>query len=125
MLSEARVYATIPTQDMDRARAFYSEKLGLEPTEELPRGSFYELAANSRFLLFPSAGTASSSHTQMAFAVPDIQAEVTELKERGVVFEEYEGVEQSNSIATFGPLMTAWFKDSEGNLMGMVQFPPA
>jgi catechol 2,3-dioxygenase-like lactoylglutathione lyase family enzyme len=123
MLKDARVHATIPAQDLDRARKFYSEKLGLEPSRENPRGLFYDMGENSRFFLFASEGAASGAHTQMGFSVADIEAEVTDLKRRGVPFEEYEGMDQANSIATFGPIRSAWFKDSEGNLMGMVQFP--
>ena len=121
MLSEARVHATIPAQDLDRARKFYKEKIGLEPSLETPAGLWYNLGENSRFFLFTSRGETSGAHTQMGFSVKDIEAEVNELKGRGVDFEEYDGIEQDNSIATFGPVRSAWFKDSEGNVLGIVQ----
>jgi len=59
----------------------------------------------------------------MGFAVSDIEAEVAELKARGVEFESYEGLDMEGGIATTGPVRVAWFKDSEGNLLGIVQLP--
>ena len=121
MLADAAVHATLPAEDLERARRFYDEQLGLTPSQELPGGLFYELSGGGRFLVFPSSGRASGAHTQVGFSVNDIRAEVSELKSRGVQFEEYENT--VDGIATTGPLMAAWFKDSEGNLIGIVQLP--
>ena len=119
MLADALVHATLPAEDLDRAKRFYQEKLGFTPSQELPGGLFYELGGSSRFLLYPSAGRPSGAHTQLGFTVQDIRLEVDELKSRGVEFEEYENTE--DGIATTGSVMGAWFKDSEGNLIGIVQ----
>ena len=123
MLSDARLHTTIPCSDFDRAKAFYADKLGLTPAEENPAGAFYECAGGTRFFLFPSQGVASGAHTQMGFAVPEISAEVSDLKARGVVFETYDfpWFDKETSIATTGGAQSAWFKDSEGNLLGIVQ----
>jgi catechol 2,3-dioxygenase-like lactoylglutathione lyase family enzyme len=123
MLKDARFHTTVPVADLARARAWYAEKLGLTPVEEQPAGLFYEGAGGTRFLLFPSGGRAAGSHTQMGFSVADIVAEVKDLKSRGVVFEEYDfpGLKTVDSIADTGPVRAAWFKDSEGNLLGVVQ----
>ncbi|AEI80402.1 hypothetical protein CNE_2c14390 [Cupriavidus necator N-1] len=100
MLQNSDVAARIPAQDLARARSFYSSKLGLEPVEERPGGLRYK-CGNSYFVLFESAGSASGSHTQMAWEVDDIQATVSELRHLGVVFEEYDlpGLKTINGIA--------------------------
>ena len=91
MLERSAVATRLPAQDLQRARAFYAEKLGLEPTEERPGGLLYR-CARGEFVLFESAGAPSGSHTQMAWDVEDIEAAVAQLKARGVVFEEYAGL---------------------------------
>jgi catechol 2,3-dioxygenase-like lactoylglutathione lyase family enzyme len=123
VLSQASFHAAIPCSDLDRAKRFYAEKLGLTPSRDTAGGAFYAGANGTQFLLFPSGGRASGTHTQMGFRVADAEAEVKALKDRGVEFEEYEfpGFDKSTSIATTGPAHTAWFKDSEGNLLGVVQ----
>lgn len=127
MLADASVHTTLPCSDFDRAKAFYAEKLGLTPASEQPAGAFYQLSGGSRFLLFPSSGAASGTHTQMGWQVKDIESEVRELRSRGVEFEEYDfpGFDKSTLIASTGPIRSAWFKDSEGNLLGVVQLPDA
>ena len=117
------VHTTLPVADLDRAKKFYREKLGLSPSTEEPGGVFYEVGP-TRFLVFPAGGRASGEHTQMGFTVDDIDSAVAELKSRGVVFEEYDfpGLKTVDSVATTGPIRAAWFKDSEGNLLGLVQF---
>ena len=123
MLSSARVHATLPCSDFERAKRFYNEKLGLTPSEEQPGGAFYSGADGSRFLLFPSGGTSSGDHTQLGLQVTDIEAEVRELKGRGLTFEEYDmpGFDKATSVASRDNIKSAWFKDSEGNLLGIVQ----
>lgn len=120
MLDKSTVYATIPAQDLDRARAFYADKLGLEPEEERPEGLRYR-CGDGNFLLFVSSGQASGSHTQLGFDVPDIQDAVERLRAKGVVFEEYDmpGFKTENGIAVIDGEKGAWFKDSEGNLLAI------
>jgi catechol 2,3-dioxygenase-like lactoylglutathione lyase family enzyme len=123
MLKDIRSHTTLPAADMDRAKAFYLEKLGLEPAAEAPGGVFFETAGGTRFSLYPTPNTNRGGHTQLGFTVSDIQAEVDGLKERGVVFEEYDfpGLKTENGIAVTGPSRAAWFKDSEGNTIGLVE----
>ncbi len=125
MLSEARYEAALPCSDLERAKSFYAGKLGLTPSGEQPAGVFYAGRDGTRFLLFPSSGSASGSHSQMGFIVADADAdaEVRDLKQRGVKFEEYDfpGFDKATSIAQIGEDRGAWFKDSEGNLLGIVQ----
>lgn len=129
-LKRARTATRLPAQDLDRARAFYSEKLGLEPVEEREGGLLYR-CGGSEFALFESAGAASGDHTQMGFEVEDIEAVVAELRGRGVAFEEYDfpGLTTADGIAEIeGNYPSkgkgergAWFRDSEGNMLGLGQ----
>jgi catechol 2,3-dioxygenase-like lactoylglutathione lyase family enzyme len=129
MLKHARIEARIPTQDLARARRWYAEKLGLEAVEERPGGLRYEGAAGV-FCLFASAGASDGSFTQMGFYVDDIEAAVADLRARGVVFEEYEGavngiVEVEGNYPSKGHgERAAWFRDSEGNLLGIAEVVP-
>src|SRR4051794_19791373 len=87
MLNDARPATRLPAQDLDRARRFYSEKLGLEPADERPGGLLYRCGGRD-FALFASAGTSPGTFTQMGWEVDDLDAAVAELRSRGVVFEE-------------------------------------
>jgi catechol 2,3-dioxygenase-like lactoylglutathione lyase family enzyme len=128
MLANARLANRLPAQDLERARAFYAEKLGLEPVEERPGGLRY-VCASGEFALFQSTGRASGEHTQMGWEVDDIDATVRELRARGVVFEEYDfpGLRTVDGIADIEGNYpskgtgerAAWFRDSEGNMLGI------
>jgi catechol 2,3-dioxygenase-like lactoylglutathione lyase family enzyme len=129
MLARGSVATRLPAQDLGRARRFYAEKLGLEPVEERPGGLRYRMAGGE-FALFQSAGAPSGEHTQMGWEVDDIDEAVRELRERGVVFEEYDlpGLTTVDGIAEVegnypskGSIgeRAAWFKDSEGNLLAI------
>jgi catechol 2,3-dioxygenase-like lactoylglutathione lyase family enzyme len=130
MLTDAHVSTRLPAKDLKRARKFYSEKLGLEPIEERPGGLRYRCGGDV-FALFESSGSASGTHTQMAWEVDDIESTVATLRARGVVFEEYHtpGIETSNGVADItGNYPSegvgergAWFRDSEGNLLSLGQ----
>jgi catechol 2,3-dioxygenase-like lactoylglutathione lyase family enzyme len=131
MLDDGAVATRLPAQDLQRARAFYAEKLGLEPAEERPGGLLYR-CASGEFALFETDGAPSGSHTQMAWQVGDIEAVVAQLSARGVVFEEYglPGLTTVGGIAQVdGNYLSkgnvgeraAWFKDSEGNLLAIGQ----
>jgi catechol 2,3-dioxygenase-like lactoylglutathione lyase family enzyme len=130
-LAGGKVANRLPAQDLERARRFYAEKLGLEPVEERPGGLLYR-AGSGEFALFESAGAPSGEHTQMGWEVDDLDAVVAELRERGVTFEEYDlpGLKTVDGIATVegnypskGAVgeRGAWFHDSEGNLLGIGQ----
>ena len=131
MLKSGRVATRIPVQDMERARKFYADKLGLEPSEERPGGLLYR-GASGEFALFESAGASPGTFTQMGWDVDDIEATVAELKERGVVFEDVDvpGLKTIDGIAEVSGNYpskggkgerAAWFRDSEGNMLGMGQ----
>ena len=121
MLGDQRVHAIIPTADVERLRRFYEDVLGLVPEAERPAAVFYRVGAGTRFALSRSGGRASGTHTQMAFMVADLAAQVAELRARGVVFEEYESPRTENGIAHLPAGGAAWFKDPEGNVIGLIQ----
>ena len=123
MLSDARVGAALPCQDFERAKGWWKEKAGLSPSKEDPEGAYYACGEGSEFFLFPSTGKASGDHTQIAFDVKDVLAEVAELKKSGVTFEEYDfpGFKTVDGIADMGDGKGAWFKDSEGNLIAIFE----
>jgi catechol 2,3-dioxygenase-like lactoylglutathione lyase family enzyme len=131
VLKDARVATRIPVRDLNRARDFYADKLGLEPAEERPGGLLYRFG-NGEFALFGSAGASPGTFTQMGFEVDDLRATVAALKERGVEFEEVDipGLETVDGIAEVegnypskggvGEL-AAWFRDLDGNMLGVGQ----
>ncbi|MGH2838581.1 MAG: VOC family protein [Thermoleophilaceae bacterium] len=131
MLSEGRVATRLPAQDLDRAKAFYAEKLGLHPVEEREGGLRYVFAGGGEFALFASAGAATGGHTQMGWEVADLDSTVAELRSRGVIFEEYDlpGITTVDGIAEIEGNYPSkgtgeravWFRDSEGNLIGIGQ----
>jgi catechol 2,3-dioxygenase-like lactoylglutathione lyase family enzyme len=131
MLETSNVSTRIPAQDLERARTFYRDKLGLTPLEQRPGGLRYR-CGNGFFSLFQSSGKASGNHTQMAWEVEDIVSAVELLQSRGVVFEEYDmpGLKTNHGIAKVtGNYPSsraegekgAWFRDSEGNLLAIGQ----
>lgn len=122
-ISDASAHTTLPVQDLDRAKAFYADVLGLEPFAEFPAGAMYEMPNGSRFTLFPTSGAPSGTHTQIGFRVEDVEAEVAEMQTRGAVFEEYDfpGFKTVNGVAAMGDIKSAFLKDSEGNLLGFVE----
>lgn len=126
MLGDKKTYATLPVSDMPRAREFYEGILGLRPDMVTEGGIMYG-SGSTQFFVYPSRYRASG-HTQMSWLVADIKSEVASLKARGISFEEYDvpGVQMADGIAHVGPeIWTAWFKDPDGNLLGLTQIGQA
>jgi catechol 2,3-dioxygenase-like lactoylglutathione lyase family enzyme len=122
MLGNYWVSPSLPASDLERAKKFYEGTLGLKVAEEDPGGLTFQ-AKGSELFVFISMGKSDGSFTQAGWEVDDIEAEVAELKGRGVSFEEYDYPELKtvNSIAETADGKSAWFKDSEGNLLGLLQ----
>lgn len=122
MLSAAPIRAYIPASDVSRARKFYEGTIGLKPKEAYAAGVIYECGGTEVFL-YPTSNAGTSKASQAYWQVDDVEAEVADLKARGVKFEEYDmpGVTMKNSIATGGGAKTAWFKDTEGNILAVSQ----
>jgi len=123
MLGLVRVMATLPAADLERAKSFYADRLGFKPDEETSEELRYSCADGSQFGVFKSHGAASGDHTQMGFEVDSLEATVKELRDNGVVFEEYDlpGFKTINGIAEIEGERGAWFKDSEGNLLAIAE----
>ena len=129
-LSSAHVVTKLPAQDLERARRFYGDALGLEPVEERDGGLRY-LCGATEFHLFASSGGASGTSTQAGFEVDDIEAVVASLRARGVQFEPFDiaGFEVHDDIVTVPDNYPskgtgergAFFRDSEGNLLAIGQ----
>ena len=123
MLQRSPMYAYIPAKDVARARQFYEQKLGFKPRQEAAGGVIYEFAEHTACFLYPTPNAGTSKASQAFWEVDDVEREVAELKARGVTFEEYDvpGLKTVNGIATGGGAKTAWFRDTEGNILAVVQ----
>jgi predicted enzyme related to lactoylglutathione lyase len=123
MLQRSPMYSYIPVSDLARARKFYEQKLGFVPDSESAGGVVYKFGDKTGCFMYPSGNAGTSKASQAFWQVDDVEREVAELKKKGVTFEEYDApnFKTVNSIATGGGAKTAWFKDTEGNIMAIVQ----
>jgi predicted enzyme related to lactoylglutathione lyase len=122
MLTNAPIRAYLPASNLPRARKFYEQQIGLKPKEEYAGGVIYECGGAEVFL-YPTPNAGTSKASQAYWSVTDVEAEVADLKSRGLKFEDYNmpGIKMTNSIATGGGAKTAWFKDTEGNILAVSQ----
>ena len=123
MLQNSPFYAYIPAQDVARARRFYEGKLGFRPRESVAGGVVYEFGDHTACFLYPTPNAGTSRASQAFWHVDDVEREVAELKARGVEFENYDmpGEKSPSGVVTAGGAKAAWFKDSEGNILAIVQ----
>ena len=122
MLQNAPMYSYIPVKDVDRARRFYEEKLGFKPKQLTAGGVVYEFGQGTACFLYPTPNAGTSQASQAFWQVEDIEQEVAELMARGVKFEKYDMPEvDEKGISTGGGAKAAWFKDTEGNIMAVIQ----
>jgi len=123
MLQKSPLYAYIPAKDVKRARKFYEKTLGLKPGPEVSGGVTYEFASGTACSLHAAANGGTSQASQAFWQVEDIEREVAELKKAGVEFEEYDlpDMKTKDGIATAGGAKAAWFKDTEGNTLALIQ----
>ena len=120
MLSTAPLTTMLPIIDMERARDFYENKLGLTPAGLKPDGKFvYACAGGTTIALFPKEGGTKADHTAISFRVDDIGSAIATLKNAGVVFEDYDfpGLKTVDHVCVLGSEKAAWFKDTEGNYL--------
>ena len=123
MLQNSPMYSYIPARDMARARRFYEQTLGLKAKQEINGGVVYEFAKGTACFLYPTPNAGTSKASQAFWAVSDVAQEVAELKKRGVQFEHYDAPEmkREGDIHTGGVARAAWFKDSEGNTLAIIE----
>jgi predicted enzyme related to lactoylglutathione lyase len=119
-LTHVRVH---PALDMARARQFYEQKLGLQAKQEINGGVVFEFGKGTGCFMYPTPNAGTSKSSQAFWTVDDIAQEVAELKKRGVQFEHYDMPElkREGDIYIGGGARAAWFKDSEGNTLAIIQ----
>ena len=126
MLANSPVAAILPAVDLERAEKFYEKKLGLRPIDAPgPGGAMFECGQGTRLYLYQRDTATKADHTVAGWEVENIEEVVEALRERGVVFEQYDlpGLKtDERGIATSGPLKSAWFKDTEGNILAISEF---
>jgi catechol 2,3-dioxygenase-like lactoylglutathione lyase family enzyme len=122
MLDSFPIYPSVPAQDIDRARRFYEEVLGFTPAEHVSGGVIYR-SGTTMFLLYPTPAAGTAQHTLAFWETDDIERTMAELRGRGVTFEEYDfpGLKTVNGIADLEGERSAWFRDSEGNILAIGQ----
>jgi predicted enzyme related to lactoylglutathione lyase len=129
MLSNAGVYPSLPAMDIQRAKKFYEQKLGLKVLAEDPSPGVMFQAGQGSLLYIYQRGPSHCEHTLAFFNVDNLESEVKELKGKGVMFEEYDipnmKIKTVNSIATYAGMKASWFKDSEGNILGIGELTDA
>src|SRR5262245_22284443 len=123
MLQSAPMYAYIPARDMDRAREFYEGKLGFKPRQEISGGVAYEFGKGTACFLYPTPNAGTSQASQAFWQVDDLEREMSELRSRGVHFEHYGDMPgmDDNDVMTAMGAKAAWFKDTEGNTLALIQ----
>lgn len=123
MLSDKTVWPVLPVVNMNRAKDFYTSKLGLSVEWEKESGTLLS-AGQDTYLFMYEHGATRADHTVAAFRVDDLEAEMRELRSRGIKFEEYDlpGLKTKQGIAAMSPDRAAWFKDSEDNIIALVEF---
>jgi predicted enzyme related to lactoylglutathione lyase len=112
----------LPAEDMERAKSFYKEQMGLSILFESPEGTAFACEDGAMVFIYPHERT-QATHTTVSFIVEDVVAEMTQLRERGVVFEDYDepGLKTEDGINQQDSVKTAWFTDTEGNIISILQ----
>ncbi|HEY9358286.1 MAG TPA: VOC family protein [Arthrobacter sp.] len=123
MLKDLEIMAVLPAKDISRAKDFYRDKLVLEPETEQEDGVMYRCGKGTGFLLYETDNAGSAKNTQMGWETDNLEAEMEDLRGRGVVFEDYDfpGLKTENGVATNEWGKSAWFLDSEGNILNLYQ----
>jgi catechol 2,3-dioxygenase-like lactoylglutathione lyase family enzyme len=117
MLQE--LHTVLPAANLERARTFYHDKLGLDPDEVYEGDLIYHLQSGGAFELYETSNAGTAQNTQMGWVADDLAQEMKELRDRGVVFEDYDvpGMKTVDGVADLGDSRAAWFRDTEGNFI--------
>ncbi|MET0224975.1 MAG: VOC family protein [Dokdonella sp.] len=125
MLQDFPIYSYLPARDVARARRFYEDTLGLHASEETAGGATYRFAGGTACFLYPTPNAGTSKASQAFWQVRDIHAVKRALEARGVVFERYDLDDDDGAwedgVFTGGGAKAAWFKDSEGNILALIE----
>jgi catechol 2,3-dioxygenase-like lactoylglutathione lyase family enzyme len=124
MLGKADATPMVAVKDLDRARRFYEETLGLKEVEDFGEGFVVE-SGGTRFSIYRSEFAGTNKATALTFAVADVEQEIGELKTKGIFFERYDmpGLERRGDHYVADGMKTAWFKDPDGNILSLLQGP--
>ncbi|MDB5540845.1 MAG: hypothetical protein JWQ89_2572 [Devosia sp.] len=122
MFADRKATTMLPAKDIERAVAWYADKLGLKPVSQEDYGANYQLNGGTVFL-YKSDFAGTAQHTLITFDSPDLDADMRAMRGKGIVFLDYDlpDLKTENGVATFGQVKNAWTKDSEGNILGFVQ----
>jgi catechol 2,3-dioxygenase-like lactoylglutathione lyase family enzyme len=122
MLDHTDAVATIAVRNIDTARKFYSDTLGLEPAESREEQVLTYKSGSSKILVYQSQFAGTNQATAVTWAVDDVEREVKTLKDRGVAFEHYDfpGMTRRGDVHDTGRGRAAWFKDPDGNILALV-----
>ena len=117
MLNDFPIHATAAATDLDRARHWYEEKLGIVPDREDEGGVWYRFGGETWLYLYGTSSAGTARNTIAGWTVTGIEAVMADLRARGVGFEEYDfgSFKTVDGLADFRTAKAAWFKDSEGN----------
>ena len=121
MITNAAVHPTLPVVDLERAKKFYEEKLGLKVIKTDPSpGALLQAGEGTSIYIYQREAT-KADHTAASFTVKDVEATVKGLKAKGVVFEDVDvpGLKTVDGVFTMGDIKGAWFKDTEGNILAV------
>jgi catechol 2,3-dioxygenase-like lactoylglutathione lyase family enzyme len=123
MLSDAPVAPALPASDLARARAFYEQKLELSVVEENPGEVTFACGGGTVLFVYPGEFAGTNQATAAGFRVADLDAAMARMRDRGVVFEDYDlpGLTTVDGVATFEGGRGAFFKDTEGNILALTQ----
>ena len=123
MLGKADATPMIAVKDLDRARKFYEETLGLTAKEAMPGEVLEVKSGGTTFEVYRSEFAGTNKATALNFEVDDIESEVRELKDKGIFFEKYdvEGLTPKGDIYEGEGIKTAWFKDPDGNILSLIE----
>src|SRR3954471_20378458 len=121
MFKDTKAFSGFAVYDIEQARSFYGDVLGLEVSEQNGMLTLH-LAGDRPTLVYPSDSHAPASYTILNFPVDDIDAAVEALAARGVTFERYDGFpHEDNGVMRGGGPPIAWFKDPAGNVLSVLQ----
>ena len=122
MLGKADATPMLAVGDLDRARHFYEDTLGLKEVDDFGEG-FIVKSGETKFTVYRSEYAGTNKATALTFDVNDIDSEVRDLKDKGIMFEHYdlEGLERDGDVYRNDKMKTAWFKDPDGNILSLIE----
>ncbi len=123
MLGKANATPMIAVKDLDRARTFYADTLGLETRDEMGGEVLTVKSGDTLINVYRSEFAGTNKATALTFDVDDIEGEVRELKDKGIFFEQYDmpGLERQGDLYVAQGMKTAWFKDPDGNILSLFE----